>query len=409
MYLRSSVPRVARAVHGLRWLSSKALVYSDEVLQARAAGSPLVALESTIITHGMPYPQNLETAVAVENIIREKGAVPATVAILKGQLTVGLSSEQLEYLARAKGVVKASRRDLAPIAAAGLDGATTVAGTLVAADLADIPVFVTGGIGGVHREGENTLDVSADLTELGRSRAAVVCSGVKSILDIGKTLEYLETQGVCVCAFGDSDAFPAFYTRRSGHRAPHRAPSAAHAARLLAAARTLRLASGTVFAVPVPEEHAMDESAINEAINLALQEAKRKGIHGKEVTPYILAAVAEATGGKSLDTNMALIKNNAKVGADIAVEFNKLKNVDNSANKFNIGYSRDVDKSTGSRSFHTSCRSLASSNDVVESDPVLVIGGANVDRTYRVAEDHIKPGSLNYGGVVDRVAKGDDG
>ncbi|XP_063393632.1 uncharacterized protein LOC134678852 [Cydia fagiglandana] len=390
MYLRNNIMSVTRAGHGLRWLSSKALVYSEEVLHAKTAGSPIVALESTIITHGMPYPQNLETAVAVETIIREKGAVPATVAMLKGQLTVGLSQEQLEYLARAKGVVKASRRDLAPVAAAGLDGATTVAGTLVAADLADIPVFVTGGIGGVHREGENTLDVSADLTELGRCRAAVVCSGVKSILDIGKTLEYLETQGVCVCAYGESDAFPAFYTRRSGHRAPHRTPSAAHAARLLAAARSLRLESGTVIAVPVPEEHAMDESVINEAITLALQEAKRKGIYGKEVTPYILAAVSEATGGKSLDTNMALIKNNAKVGADIAVEFNKLKNVDN----LNIGSSRVVDNSTGTRSFHTSCRSrgsaLVSPGEPTASEPVLVIGGANVDRTYRVAEDYIK-------------------
>ncbi|XP_061712432.1 pseudouridine-5'-phosphate glycosidase [Cydia pomonella] len=394
MYLRRSIMSVNRAGHGLRRLASKALVYSEEVLHAKTAGSPIVALESTIITHGMPYPQNLETAVAVETIIREKGAVPATVAILKGQLTVGLTREQLEYLARAEGVVKASRRDLAPVAAAGLDGATTVAGTLVAADLADIPVFVTGGIGGVHREGENTLDVSADLTELGRSRAAVVCSGVKSILDIGKTLEYLETQGVCVCAFGESDAFPAFYTRRSGHRAPHRTPTAAHAARLLAAARKLCLASGTIIAVPVPEEYAMDESVINEAITLALQEAKRKGIHGKEVTPYILAAVSEATGGKSLDTNMALIKNNAKVGADIAVEFNRLKNVDNLANNFSNGFSRGVDNPAGSQSFHTSCRSRGSAplspNEPAASEPVLVIGGANVDRTYRVAEDCIK-------------------
>ncbi|XP_063547341.1 uncharacterized protein LOC134754840 [Cydia strobilella] len=394
MYLRSNIMSVTRVGHGLRWLSSRALAYSEEVLHAQTAGSPIVALESTIITHGMPYPQNLETAVAVETIIREKGAVPATVAILKGQLTVGLSREQLEYLARAKGVVKASRRDLAPVAAAGLDGATTVAGTLVAADLADIPVFVTGGIGGVHREGENTLDVSADLTELGRCRAAVVCSGVKSILDIGKTLEYLETQGVCVCAFGETDAFPAFYTRRSGHRAPYRTPSAAHAARVLAAARSLCLESGIVIAVPVPEEHAMDESVINEAITLALQEAKRKGIHGKDVTPYILAAVSEATGGKSLDTNMALIKNNAKVGADIAVEFNKLKNVDNLANNLNIGFSRRVDNSAGSRSFHSSCRSRGSAplspSEPATSEPVLVIGGANVDRTYRVAEDYIK-------------------
>ncbi|XP_052753827.1 uncharacterized protein LOC113523000 [Galleria mellonella] len=349
------------------------IVYSEEVSQAKLDGKPIVALESTIITHGMPYPKNLQTALQVEQIIREKGATPATVAILKGQLTVGLTKEQLEYLAQSKNAVKASRRDLAPVAAAGLDGATTVAGTIIAAELADIPIFVTGGIGGVHREGEKTLDVSADLNELGRSKTLVVCSGVKSILDIGRTLEYLETQGVCVCSYGDSNDFPAFYTPRSGYRAPNRVADARQAAQLLFSAHTLQLQSGIVIAVPVPKEYAMDEKVIEEAIQLALEEAKKKGIQGKEITPFILAAVAKATGGSSLEANMALIKNNAKVGAEIAVEFKKLNNVNNPNVKF-LKNKKDKLKSTA----------VKSGNDV------LVIGGANVDRTYSVTEDHVK-------------------
>ncbi|CAH0699021.1 unnamed protein product [Spodoptera exigua] len=369
-------------------------VFSEEVRQAKSEGKPIVALESTIITHGMPYPQNLETAKQVENIIRERGAVPATVAILKGQLTIGLSEEELTYLAQAKGVVKASRRDLAPIAAAKLDGATTVAGTIIAAQLADIPVFVTGGIGGVHRHGENTLDISADLNELGRSNTLVVCSGVKSILDIGRTLEYLETQGVCVCAFGETSDFPAFYTTRSGFTAPHRVSDALQAARVLHASRQMKLASGIVVAVPVPQEHAMDEKIIQEAINNALKEADRNGISGKEVTPFILAAVAKATSGASLNANIALIKNNAKVGADIAVEFKKLKNVDDSKNAFNIGLSKGAGKcaSNTSRHFHTSCSRRADESPLFSGDKncggdVLVIGGANVDRIYRLKEE----------------------
>ncbi|KPJ13598.1 Pseudouridine-5'-phosphate glycosidase [Papilio machaon] len=373
------------------------LVFSEEVLQAKSEGKPIVALESTIMTHGMPYPQNLQTAQEVENIIRRVGATPATIAILKGQLTVGLTQQQLQYLAQAKGVVKTSRRDLAPVMAGCQDGATTVAGTIIASELADIDVFVTGGIGGVHREGELTMDVSADLTELGRSRTLVVCSGVKSILDIGRTLEYLETHGVTVCAFGATDDFPAFYTTRSGHRAPHRAADAPHAARILHAARQLRLQSGIVVAVPVPQEHAMEENVIEDSIQQALKNAKRAGIQGKEVTPYILAAVAKATGGASLSTNIALIKNNAKVGADIAVEFQKLKNVNNVRNSFNSGSSGNL----GTRQFHTACNLRVEKSDRGEkvgsciknenlTNPVLVIGGANVDRTYRVTEDLVQ-------------------
>lgn len=395
-----------RRLHDVRHVSTipEVIKLSEEVQQAKADRRPILALESTIITHGMPYPQNLETAIQVEQIVKEQGATPATIAILKGQLTVGLTDEQLKYLATAKDVVKTSRRDMAPVMAAKLDGATTVAGTIIAAELADIPVFATGGIGGVHREGESSLDVSADLTELGRCRTLVVCSGVKSILDICRTLEYLETQGVCVCSFGDSHEFPAFYTIKSGHRAPYKVITAEDAARLLQHSRILQLSSGIVVAVPVPQEYAMDEKVIEVAIEKALEEAKEKGIHGKEVTPYILAAVVKATSGTSLKTNIALIKNNAKVGADIAVEFNKLKNskniVRNGISTENLSNSTAHGRNT--RGIHTSCRAhvpfLGMNKDIENSDKntransveVVVIGGANVDRTYRVTEDKIK-------------------
>ncbi|KAJ2946396.1 hypothetical protein O0L34_g12435 [Tuta absoluta] len=397
-YVLKTLSKSSRApLFWKRFYSRPAVTYSEEVLQAKVEDKPIVALESTIITHGMPYPQNLETAIEVENIIRQRGAVPATIAILQGQLTVGLSQQQLSYLAQAKGVVKASRRDLAPVAARRLDGATTVAGTLVAAGLADLPVFVTGGIGGVHREGESTLDVSADLVELGRSSTLVVCSGVKSILDIGRTLEYLETQGVCVCSFGESKDFPAFYTARSGHKAPHRVADAADAAKMLQASLHLQLGSGIVVAVPLPSENAMDEKVIEGAIAGALKEADTRGVRGKEVTPFILAAVAKATGGASLSANIALIKNNAKVGADIAVEFKKLNksfsSMKTSKNQVSSGSGTFV------RKFHTSSRLYLKTTS--EEQPlfgshmrsdgdVLVIGGSNVDRTYRVTEEHLQ-------------------
>ncbi|CAH0405973.1 unnamed protein product [Chilo suppressalis] len=250
--------------------------------------------------------------------------------------------------------------------------------------------------GGVHREGENTLDISADLNELGRSKTLVVCSGVKSILDIGRTLEYLETQGVCVCAYGKNADFPAFYTIRSGHRAPYHVESPLQAAHVLNAARSLDLASGIVIAVPVPEEHAMDESVIEKAIEVALVEAKKKCVKGKEVTPFILSAVAKVTGGASLEANIALIKNNAKVGADIAVEFKKVKNLDNSIG--NIGFHGPTNTR---RYFHTSSAARDKLNDDGEDWPfftkpqdrqgdILVIGGANMDRTYRVSENKVQ-------------------
>ncbi|XP_034840817.1 uncharacterized protein [Maniola hyperantus] len=395
-----------------RRYSSLPLVYSEEVRQAKAEGAPIVALESTIITHGMPYPKNLETAREVEDIVRKQGATPATIAILKGVLTVGLTKEQLEYLAQAKGVIKASRRDLAPVIAGQQDGATTVAGTIIAAELADIPVFVTGGIGGVHREGEDTMDISADLTELGRSKTLVVCSGVKSILDIGRTLEFLETQGVTVCSFGESNDFPAFYTTSSGYYAPNRATDALHAARILYTARQLHLSSGIVIAVPVPEKNAMDNTIIEAAIKNALVEVSQQGITGKEVTPFLLAAVSAATGGASLDANIALIKNNAKVGADIAVQFQKLRNVDNLENAFNIGVSKSPGKCTtnSSRRFHTSCAmGIKQEENMINNDlggDVLVIGGANVDRTYRVTEESVQLDGSTHACMTEQCGGG---
>nr|XP_026485162.1 pseudouridine-metabolizing bifunctional protein C1861.05 [Vanessa tameamea] len=388
-------------------------VYSNEVRDAKADRKPIVALESTIITHGMPYPKNLETALEVEDIIRRQGATPATIAILQGQLTIGLTRDQLQYLAKAKGVIKASRRDLAPVMAARQDGATTVAGTIIAAELADIPIFVTGGIGGVHREGENTMDVSADLTELGRSKMLVVCSGVKSILDIGRTLEYLETQGVTVCSFGESAEFPAFYTTRSGYHAPHRVSDASQAARILQSAYRLQLSSGIVIAVPVPEEYAMDGNVIETVIKNALLEANNQGIRGKEVTPFLLAAVSAATGGVSLDANVALIKNNAKVGADVAFQFQKLRNADNLENALNIGVSKSTAKcmTNSSRQFHTTCRDKGSESveNLIRDDSagdVLIIGGANVDRTYRVTEDQVQLDGSTHACRTEQCAGG---
>ncbi|XP_050352416.1 uncharacterized protein LOC126774828 [Nymphalis io] len=406
----TSRAQMARFLSYSRRLSTYPFVYSNEVRDAKADRKPIVALESTIITHGMPYPKNLETALEVEDIIRRQGATPATIAILQGQLTIGLTRDQLQYLAKAKGVIKASRRDLAPVLAAQKDGATTVAGTIIAAELADIPIFVTGGIGGVHRQGEDTMDVSADLNELGRSKTLVVCSGVKSILDIGRTLEYLETQGVTVCSFGGSEEFPAFYTTRSGHHAPHRVTDALQAARILIAAQ--RLSSGIVIAVPIPEEHAMDGNVIETVIKNALLEANKQGIRGKEVTPFLLAAVSAATGGVSLDANIALIKNNAKVGADIAVQFQKLRNADNLENAHNIAVSKSTGKcmTNSSRQFHT-CRSKGSDRDenIIRdgtAGDVLIIGGANVDRTYRVTEDRVQLDGSTHACKTEQCAGG---
>ncbi|KAM6284192.1 uncharacterized protein M6G45_001983 isoform 2-T2 [Spheniscus humboldti] len=308
-----------------RFLHGAYVRIQPSVQEALMEGRPVVALESTIITHGMAYPQNLSMAREVEETVTTNGAVPATVGILRGRIHVGLTDEELEFLASSKNVVKVSRRDLPFILSQGLSGGTTVSGTMIAAHKAGIPVFVTGGIGGVHRGGENTLDVSADLTELGRTPVAVVSAGVKSILDIGRTLEYLETQGVCVAAFGESREFPAFFSRQSGFQAPYHVRDEEEAAELIASALGLGLSSGVLIAVPCPQERAASGQVIEEAIQQALSEARSKGITGKELTPFMLQKINELTDGKSLDSNLALIQNNARVGSCIAVALSKLQ------------------------------------------------------------------------------------
>ncbi|XP_062554096.1 pseudouridine-5'-phosphate glycosidase-like isoform X2 [Armigeres subalbatus] len=301
-----------------------------EVREAlRKAPQSVVALESTIITHGMPYPQNLETALEVEQIVRKKGAVPATIAIVGGRVKVGVSADELKLLARVdKGsTLKTSRRDLAYVVSRKLNGGTTVAGTLAVASMVGIRIFATGGIGGVHRGGENSLDVSADLIELGRSPVAVVSSGVKSILDIPRTLEYLETQGVGVASFKCPDReFPAFYFPTSGCKANFNFNTAAEVAELLSANHSLGLQSGFLIGVPLPEEHAFDRKLIENATEQALSDAGSNSIEGKDMTPFVLAAISLHTKGRSLESNMALVKNNASVAAEIAVELCRLEN-----------------------------------------------------------------------------------
>lgn len=301
----------------------KYLEIKPEVAEALKEGRPVVALESTIISHGMPYPKNVETALNVEKIIRENGAVPATIAILKGKLKVGLTKDEIEYLGKAKGVVKTSRRDIPFIVAKGLDGAATVACTMIIASLAGIKVFATGGIGGVHRGAQQTFDISADLQELAHTNVAVVCAGAKSILDIGLTLEYLETQGVPVVGFG-TDEMPAFYTRKSGFGVDYRVDSEKELASAIKAKWDLGLNGGLVIANPIPEQYAMDYDTITKAIDEALKEADEKGIKGKETTPFLLAKVKDITGGASLESNIRLVYNNAEVGAKLAVELSKL-------------------------------------------------------------------------------------
>jgi pseudouridine-5'-phosphate glycosidase len=289
-----------------------------EVQAALAEGRAVVALESTIITHGMPYPENLETARAVEQVVRDKGAVPATIALVDGRLRVGLPGDQLDRLAQARDVVKASGRDLAAVMVRGGSAGTTVSATMRIAALAGIGVFATGGVGGVHRGAEETFDVSADLTELGRTEVAVVCAGVKSILDIARTLEYLETQRVPVIAYG-SDDFPAFYTRSSGLRADHRLDTPEDIAEAIRLHAALGSGTGMLIANPIPEAEALDPAFIDSAISDAVAEAAKRGISRKELTPFLLARINELSGGRSLAANIALVKNNAALAARIAV------------------------------------------------------------------------------------------
>ncbi|MCF6093094.1 pseudouridine-5'-phosphate glycosidase [Microaerobacter geothermalis] len=297
--------------------------YTEEVKEAKRLGKPIVALESTIISHGMPYPQNVNTARDVEQIIRDHGAVPATIGIINGKIKIGLTRDELEFFAVSQEIEKVSRRDLPYILTMNKNGATTVAATMICAKMAGIDIFVTGGIGGVHLEGENTLDISADLTELAQTNVAVVCAGAKSILDIERTLEYLETRGVPVIGY-KTDDFPAFYTRTSGFKVDYRIDTPNQMATLIKTKWELGLHGGLVIANPVPEEDAMEESKVQEAIDTALEQAKIKGIKGKKVTPFLLNKVKELTGGISLQTNIALVKHNAEAGAKIAVALNKL-------------------------------------------------------------------------------------
>lgn len=302
----------------------KYLEIHPEVQKALEEGKPVVALESTIISHGMPYPKNIEMAQNVSRIVRENGAIPATIAIINGVLKVGLTKEEIEFLGTSKDVVKASRRDLPFVISKKLNGATTVATTMILADLAGVRVFATGGIGGVHRGAEETFDISADLQELANTNVAVICAGAKSILDIGLTLEYLETNGVPVIGFG-TDEFPAFYTRKSGFGVDYRVDSSLEVAEALKAKWDLNLNGGMVIGNPIPEQFEMDYDTITNAIETALREADENNITGKKVTPFLLDKVKTITAGQSLASNIELVYNNAKVAAQIATDLANLK------------------------------------------------------------------------------------
>ncbi len=293
---------------------------APEVKEALDSGRPVVALESTIISHGMPYPQNVETALAVENIVRQNGAVPATIAIIGGRLKAGLSRDEIEYFGK-KGpdIAKASRRDLPVLVSRKDDGACTVTTTMMIANMAGISVFATGGIGGVHRGAETTMDISADLEELGQTPVMVICAGAKAILDLGLTLEYLETKGVPVIGYG-TEVLPAFYTRQSQFNVDYRLDTPAELAAAFHAQRVLGLKAGMLVANPIPVEYSMDPKVINDAIDQAIAECNEQGIHGKETTPFLLARVAELTGGDSLDSNIQLVFNNAALAAKTAAE-----------------------------------------------------------------------------------------
>ena len=298
---------------------NKHLDIAPEVAQALQEGKPVVALESTIISHGMPYPKNVETALLVEQTIRDHGAVPATIAVIGGRLKAGLSREEIEYLGKTgRGVAKASRRDLPALVARGADGATTVATTMIIAHMAGIKIFATGGIGGVHRGAEVTMDISADLEELTQTPVMVVCAGAKAILDLGLTLEYLETKGVPVIGYG-TEELPAFYTRKSGFGVDFRADSPEELAAIYAAQRDMDYKGGMLVTNPIPEEYSMDKAVIDAAIEKALAEAAEQGIHGKETTPFLLAKIVELTGGDSLESNIRLVLNNAALAARTAV------------------------------------------------------------------------------------------
>ncbi|XP_055958901.1 pseudouridine-5'-phosphate glycosidase isoform X2 [Patella vulgata] len=371
---------------------------SEEVSQALSDCKPVVALESTIITHGMPYPQNLQTALEVEETVRDNGCIPATIGVIAGQVHVGLDQTNMERLGSAtRDLVKISRRDLAFAMSKKLSGGATVSSTMLIANQVGIDVFATGGIGGVHRGAQHTMDVSADLTELGRTPVAVVSAGVKSILDIEKTLEYLETQGVCVATFGKDKDFPAFFTPSSGLRAPFNVDNEIQAAELIYASQyELKLKNGILIGVPIPEIFADAGEEIEEAIQIAIKESREKKVVGKEVTPYILKRVHELTHGGSLQANIALIKNNAVVGSKVAWQLNKL-----------INNNKNVPDTTG-RS-HVIRKNNSSS---AKKKRPVVIGGTVVDFNARMKHTDIQsngstnPGSIqqSFGGVGRNLA-----
>ena len=297
--------------------------FSKEMKQAKAENKPIEALESTIISHGMPYPQNVEMATKVENIIRENGAIPATIALIDGKIKIGLEKEELELLANSDNVAKVSRRDFTEVLATKRVGATTVASTMMCADLAAIQFFVTGGIGGVHRGVESTMDISADLEELGKTNVTVICAGAKSILDLPKTMEYLETQGVPVIGY-KTDALPAFFTRESGIKLNSSSENPEDIARICKVKNDLDIEGGVVIANPVPKEDELSKSYIDSIIEEAVKEAEALGISGKDSTPFLLGKIVEKSDGKSLHTNIKLVENNAILGAKIAVAFNQM-------------------------------------------------------------------------------------
>lgn len=303
---------------------NKYLEFNDEVCHALEQGLPIVALESTIISHGMPYPKNVETALKCEEIIRENGSVPATIAILNGKLKVGLSKDELDYLgSKGTAIVKTSRRDIAYNIANKIDGATTVSATMYIASLAGIKVFATGGVGGVHRGAEKSFDISADLDELAVTNVLVVCAGIKSILELGLTLEYLETKGVPVIGY-QTTMLPAFYSRMSDFKVNFKVDTPNQIANLLKTKFELALNGGILVTNPIPLEFSMNSEVINEAINKAIIEMDKLGIKGKEQTPYLLGKVVEITEGKSLESNIALVYNNCKLASKISYEYNAL-------------------------------------------------------------------------------------
>ena len=287
---------------------------SEEVKQALENNIPVVALESTIISHGMPYPQNVETALNVEKIIRENGCVPATIGIIEGVPVVGMSPEEIELFGKTKGILKASRRDLPVIMSKGLWGATTVATTMIFAQYAGIEVFVTGGIGGVHKEGNVTFDISADLQELANTNVTVVCAGAKAILDLPKTLEYLETKGVPVIGY-QTKTLPAFYTRKSNYSVDYQMDTPEEIAKMMKTKWDLGLNGGVLVTNPIPEEYSLDEDVMNKAIDEAIESANNEGILGKEITPYLLDKIQKLTSGTSLESNIKLVHNNCKLAS----------------------------------------------------------------------------------------------